>query len=159
ERSEVRRVGSERATRVDVRVIAATRRDLDREVQDGRFRDDLYHRLAVARVELPPLRRRRGDVAVLARRFYAELGADPASLAHELLRRWERYGWPGNVRQLRNTVARQIALGDLSESDLAPESAVDPSKLAAKGRDFLEAIIAQQLPLPLARLRVVQEFE
>ena len=69
ERGEVQRVGSGAWTRVDVRIIAATRRDLDREVQAGRFRDDLFFRLAVGRVELPPLRRRRGDIAVLARHF------------------------------------------------------------------------------------------
>jgi transcriptional regulator with GAF, ATPase, and Fis domain len=70
ERLEVRRVGGDRAIRVNVRVLAATRRDLDREVQAGRFRDDLYHRLAVARVELPALRDRHGDVELLARHFW-----------------------------------------------------------------------------------------
>src|SRR4029077_11022397 len=69
ERSEIRRVGASHPTRVDVRILAATRRDLDREVQLGRFRDDLFHRLAVGRLELPPLRARRGDVALLARSF------------------------------------------------------------------------------------------
>src|SRR5204862_4534863 len=113
ERSEIRRVGGERSIRVNVRVIAATRRDLDREVQAGRFRDDLFHRLAVARIELPPLRRRRGDVALLARFFCGLLGGTPTSLPSELLRRWETDPWPGNIRELRNAVARRLALGDL----------------------------------------------
>ncbi len=69
ERSEIRRVGGTRAIRCNVRVLAATRRDLDQEVQDGRFRDDLFHRLVVARVELPPLRKRAGDVVLLTRHF------------------------------------------------------------------------------------------
>src|SRR5262249_22135835 len=74
ERGEVRRVGGDRWLKVDVRILAATRRNLDVEVQEGRFRDDLFHRLAVARIELPPLRERKGDVAVLASHFSEEMG-------------------------------------------------------------------------------------
>ena len=83
--------------------------------QAGRFRDDLFYRLAVARIELPPLRRRRGDVAALARHFWDAAGGDPAR-AHRraALARWEDYAWPGNVRELRNAVARRLALGDLA---------------------------------------------
>jgi hypothetical protein len=87
ERSEVRRLGADRWIQVDVRVIAATRRDLDREVQVGRFRDDLFHRLTVARIELPPLRRREGDVRVLARHFWRQLGGAASALGEDLLRR------------------------------------------------------------------------
>src|SRR5258706_15218865 len=76
ERAEIRRVGGDKWIRVDVRVLAATRRDLDREVLAGRFRDDLFHRLAVGRIEVPPLRRRREDIATLARHFAVELGAE-----------------------------------------------------------------------------------
>jgi transcriptional regulator of aromatic amino acid metabolism len=106
ERGEVRRVGSEKAIKVDVRVLAATRRDLDHEVQEGRFRDDLFHRLAVARIELPPLRARKGDVRLLAAHFARELGGDERALGGELLARWDDSPWPGNVRELRNAVAR-----------------------------------------------------
>src|SRR4051812_5666912 len=116
ERSEVRRVGGEKTIRVDVRIIAATRRDLDREIEAGRFRDDLFHRLAVARIELPPLRDRRGDVAELCVAFCRELGADSAELLRsELFARWQAYRWPGNVRELRNAVMRYAALGELGE--------------------------------------------
>ncbi len=73
ERREVQRVGGGQWPRIDVRILAATRRDLDHEVQAGRFRDDLFFRLAVGRIELPPLRRRTGDVEVLARHFWREL--------------------------------------------------------------------------------------
>ncbi|MEQ9323385.1 MAG: sigma 54-interacting transcriptional regulator, partial [Polyangiaceae bacterium] len=99
ERSEFRRVGGGQVTRVDVRIIAATRRDLDHEVQQGRFRDDLFHRLAVGRVELPPLRRRAGDILVLARYFWEQLGGEPGGLTQKLLQRWEAYDWPGNIRE------------------------------------------------------------
>src|SRR3954464_13735699 len=106
ERSEVRRIGGKGWMRVDVRIIAATRRDLDREVQSGRFRDDLFFRLAVARVELPPLRRRRKDIALLAAHFWKELGGVPSQLTSDLVKRFEDYDWPGNVRELRNAIAQ-----------------------------------------------------
>src|SRR5205814_5128530 len=96
ERREVLPVGADRWIKVDVRVIAATRRDLDREVQEGRFRDDLFFRLAVTRIELPPLRRREGDVALLARHFWSELGGEDVPLPPDLLARLTAYSWPGN---------------------------------------------------------------
>ena len=113
ERGEIRRVGGDKWLKVDVRVLAATRRDLDREVQSGRFRDDLFHRLAVARIELPPLRHRQGDVPLLARHLWHLLGGDAGNLSDATLQRWSEEPWPGNVRELRNAVARHFALGDL----------------------------------------------
>jgi DNA-binding NtrC family response regulator len=154
ERGEIRRVGGDRFVKVDVRVLAATRRDLDRLVEEGRFRDDLLHRLAVARLELPPLRRRRGDVALLASRFCAELGGDPSQVPAPVLARWEEYAWPGNVRELRNAVARRIALGDLSQepaSRRVAEPATEP--------DFIDKILARRLPLATAREQVMAELE
>jgi DNA-binding NtrC family response regulator len=162
ERSEIRRVGSGTTVRVDVRIIAATRRDLDKQVQDERFRDDLFYRLAVGRIELPALRRRHGDISLLARHFWAALGGDPAALSGEALRRWEDADWPGNVRQLRNAVARALALGDLASGPDASEPAVHALPAAAAGArrdEFLDAVIAERLPLPVARMRVVKEFE
>jgi transcriptional regulator with GAF, ATPase, and Fis domain len=157
ERGEVRRVGGDRPIKVDTRVLAATRRDLDREVQAGRFRDDLYHRLAVARVELPALRRRAGDVPILARHFWRMLGGADEALSGDLLLRWDDYDWPGNVRELRNTVARRLALGELASSPGAPEGA---ALVAAEGKsDFLDALLAQGLPLMDARQRMIEEFE
>jgi transcriptional regulator with GAF, ATPase, and Fis domain len=153
ERSELRRVGGERPVVVDVRVLAATRRDLDREVQAGRFRDDLYHRLAVARIELPPLRRRAGDVAVLATHFAKELsgGAD-ARLPNALLTRWADYGWPGNVRELRNAVARYLAFGELAEQGAQSAPSQEPS-------DVFESLLSLGLPFSAARERMIEEFE
>jgi transcriptional regulator with GAF, ATPase, and Fis domain len=149
ERSDVRRVGSERVTKVDVRVMAATRRDLDREVQDGRFRDDLYFRLAVARVELPPLRERRGDIGVLAAHFWRTLGGREGPLPYELLSRFERYSWPGNVRELANAVARHLAIGDLDLVATRTAAAADP----------FEAILLMDQPFSTARQQAIAEFE
>jgi DNA-binding NtrC family response regulator len=161
ERSEIRRVGSGTAVRVDVRVIAATRRDLDKEVQEQRFRDDLFYRLAVGRIELPALRQRDGDIALLARHFWTQLGGDPHALSDDAIQRWGAEPWPGNVRQLRNAVARALALGDLSGADAtgyaAPVVAVSPASPAPDA--FLDAVIAERLPLPVARMHVVKEFE
>jgi DNA-binding NtrC family response regulator len=149
ERSEVRRVGTTKPTRVDVRVLVATCRDLDREAQAGRFRDDLYHRLAVARIELPPLRQRAGDVEVLARYFYEQLGLDPRTMDPSQLASWRDYHWPGNVRELRNAVTRYVALG---------ETAIPPADTPMAGRDVIEDVLARRLPLSLARRQVLDYF-
>ncbi len=166
ERSEVQRVGGERFSKVDVRVIAATRRDLDREVQEGRFRDDLFYRHAVSRIELPPLRQRRGDVTVLGTHFWERLGGKEAIPA-DLLDRFEHYGWPGNIRELHNAVARRIALGDLApvEATRAGHSAAPPATATATGSgntsttDVIEQTLALGLSFPAARERVVESFE
>jgi two-component system, NtrC family, response regulator HydG len=160
ERSEFRRVGGERAIQVDVRVIAATRRNLDREVEAGRFRDDLFHRLFVARIELPPLRRRHGDIALLANLFHAEMGGGNAGLPNAVLSRFEGYEWPGNVRELRNAVARYLVLGDTD--DAAPRGANAPplaSSVTPEHVDVIEEVLALRLPLMEARQRVVEAFE
>jgi two-component system, NtrC family, response regulator HydG len=162
ERSEVRRVGGEGARRVDVRVLAATRRNLDREVQSGRFRDDLFHRLAVTRAMLPPLRRRKGDVVLLARAF-AQAGAG-VTLPESLLRSWEEYAWPGNVRELRNAVARRMALGELqgwseTVSDDDPAVSSVSADAAADVAGVLERIVSRGLPLNVARQQVLEELE
>jgi len=163
ERSEIRRVGSGTTVRVDVRIIAATRRDLDKQVQQQQFRDDLFYRLAVGRIELPALRRRHGDIPVLARHFWSQLGGDPSTLPAAAMLRWEAEAWPGNVRQLRNAVARTLALGDLDGAlpgdAAAPGAAPPPPAAGPPQADFLDAVIAERLPLPMGRMRVVKEFE
>ena len=151
ERGEIRRVGGDRSIRVDVRILSATRRDLDREVQAGRFRDDLFHRLAVARIELPPLRERRGDITTLAKHFWTALGGDPRELTPDLTSRWEDLPWPGNVRELRNTVARRIALGDLAM--------VETQQRSAPSGDAIDELLQKDLPLVQARRYAIEDFE
>jgi DNA-binding NtrC family response regulator len=151
-RGEVQRVGSNAWTAFDVRVIAATRRDLDREVQEGRFREDLFYRLAVGRIELPPLRQRVGDVALLARHFWRDSARTDEPLPRDVIARLEAWHWPGNVRELENAIARYAALGDV---DLAHGIDVAPS---SSGNPF-EAILDEELPLVRAREKIVQAFE
>ena len=107
---EVRRVGDDIRRRVDVRVVAATNKDLDREVAAGRFRDDLRHRLHVLVVELPPLRERPGDVALLVDALVERIGRDrggaPPRIRRDVVDLLERSPWPGNVRQLENCLKR-----------------------------------------------------
>ena len=105
ERGEIRRVGAAKSKKVDVRILSATRRDIEAMVQSGHFRDDLYHRLAVARVELPPLRQRAGDIGPLVDHFFRGAGRDPIELPMALVARWETERWPGNVRELANVLA------------------------------------------------------
>jgi len=166
EKSEVRRLGADRAMRVDVRLIAATRRDLDKEVAAGRFRDDLFHRLAVGRIELPPLRKRLGDVALLARHFCVQLGGTKNQIPDDVLVRWQDHGWPGNVRELRNAVARYLSLGEAGREQAVrlvdagePVPPPAPEKGALTAGDPIAQVLEQNLALPVARQRVVEEFE
>jgi DNA-binding NtrC family response regulator len=165
ERGEVQRVGGDRWIPVNVRVLAATRRDLDAEVQAGRFREDLYYRLAVARVELPPLRARHGDVGLLVRHFWRKLDVGDHPLSDEIVARFEAYPWPGNVRELRNAVARRLALGELAPHPGAggprPSAAGASPAAAPQPADdrFMESVLGRDLPLPLARQEIVDEFE
>jgi len=116
DRRQLRRVGGSETRSVDVRVVAATHRSLEREVEDGRFRLDLYHRLAVVLVRVPPLREREGDVELLARHFVTSWNARPDDvLGPDTLERLRRQAWPGNVRELRNQIERLVLLGDAAE--------------------------------------------
>jgi two-component system response regulator AtoC len=121
---EIQPVGSGRVERVDVRIVACTNRDLLAEVRAGRFREDLYYRIAVVELVVPPLRERREDVPALAHEFalrYAErFGAEEVRLAPALVERLASFDWPGNVRQLENAVARMVALSGGGE--IGPES-------------------------------------
>jgi len=112
EQGECQRLGASRPERLNVRVIAATHQDLGTLVAQGRFRSDLFYRLNIVPLELPPLRERTGDVRLLAERFLTELaqshGVEPPALASSALRRLRRYSWPGNVRELRNLIERCV---------------------------------------------------
>jgi DNA-binding NtrC family response regulator len=158
ERREVRRIGGTETINADVRVLAATRRDLDRAVAQGTFRDDLFHRLAVARVELPPLRKRGDDVALLAQRFWTDLGGE-GSLPAPFVLRAQAHTWPGNVRELRNAVARELALGDLHAALSAEGDQGDAPGERAGTADMFGRVLALELPMTRARELVSEEFE
>jgi transcriptional regulator with GAF, ATPase, and Fis domain len=161
QRGEVQRLGSTRWTKVDVRLLAATRRDLEREIQAGRFRDDLYYRLCVARVALPPLRERAGDVELLARSFWGHLGGT-GTLPEELEEQLTAYGWPGNVRELFNVIARRVALGDLAvaprPSVTADQGSSPPEVVSRSERDIIDDVIQRALPFAKARQHVLDAF-
>ncbi len=111
-----RRLGGERLVNVDIRIISSTNRDLNTEVQQGRFRQDLLYRLNVVNLSLPPLRERRGDVAILVHYFLQEFSGatnkNCVAITPEALRVLEQYRWPGNVRELRNVIQRAVVFCD-----------------------------------------------
>ncbi len=113
---EVERIGEARPIKIDVRVLAATNANLDEMVRQGTFREDLFYRLNVIPVQLPPLRERRDDVPLLVRDMLQRLGAQSVpprtdvTFSQEAMRRLMAYDWPGNIRQLENTVERALAL-------------------------------------------------
>lgn len=128
---EIERVGGTGSKKVDVRVIAATNRDLEREVSQGRFREDLYYRLNVIPLHLPPLRERGGDVLLLARHFLeifcAKKGRVPLSLSGDAMKVLSAYSWPGNVRELVNFMERLSILvdGDIIHTRDLPRKILD----------------------------------
>jgi len=150
---EVRRVGGSTVTKVDVRVVTATNRDLSQLVREGRFREDLFYRLAVVKVRVPPLRERREDVPELVRHFVARVAqeAGPCEVTDPALDALVRYDWPGNIRQLDNELRRAAALSrglvdldSLSEEVRENRSSrpADPSSLGLDGRD-LRALVEE----------------
>ena len=113
---EVERIGSTRTIRLDVRVIAATNRELEREVERKSFRQDLYYRIHVVHVQLPPLRERTGDVPLLAEHFASELGdamgKTVRGFTHDAMKALTAYHWPGNNRELKNVVERAMNVAE-----------------------------------------------
>ncbi|HEY0194753.1 MAG TPA: sigma 54-interacting transcriptional regulator [Kofleriaceae bacterium] len=149
EEREVRPVGSAAPRPIDVRVIAATHRPLARAVNDGSFREDLYYRLAVFEIVLPPLRERRDDIVVLANHFYAAATGRGEPLPPEVTLSLMSRSWPGNVRELRNFVERSAILGwGARGAAPAPSSSAE-----------LDAFASADLPLKDARERCLGEFE
>jgi DNA-binding NtrC family response regulator len=128
EQSEVMPVGETRPQAVDVRVLAATNADLEQRVQEGKFREDLYYRLSVIRIHVPPLRERREEIPHLSTYFLREacerLGKPDVHLSSVTLDLFDRYWWPGNVRQLRNEVQRAVAMSP-------PGGTIEPDQLSA----------------------------
>ena len=155
EAREIRRLGSNTQTPVDVRIITATNRDLRAEVNGGRFRSDLYFRLAVVKIPLPPLRQRAEDIPTIVEKLLSGLGSDARVKASLLdpafVVQLQRAAWPGNIRELRNHLERCVVLqetllpGEGEESAPAPESGSSP--------------IDPRVPYPEARRRALDTFE
>jgi two-component system response regulator AtoC len=135
---EIRRVGESKARQLDVRILAATARDLEADVQEGEFRSDLYYRINVVRIHLPPLRHRVDDVPVLLQHFLGlfneSLGLEIEGFEPEAVKALSAYSWPGNIRELENVVERAMVLADgvrIGVEDL-PDGLRDP-KGSVKG--------------------------
>src|SRR5204862_7666699 len=124
--SEIMPVGETRPQRVDVRVLAATNADLEQRVAEGKFREDLYYRLSVIRIHVPPLRDRREEISHLSTFFLRDaaerLSKPDVQLSSATLDTFSQYWWPGNVRQLRNEIQRAVAMS-------VPGSSIEPSHL------------------------------
>jgi DNA-binding NtrC family response regulator len=152
EARQVRRVGENHSRQVDVRVIAATNRKLEREVNHGRFREDLYFRLSVVTVRVPPLREHLEDIPVLVNLFLGKLGATHHRnlFTDEVLGEMQRYEWPGNVRELRNYVERAVVLD--AAGPTSARRSLYPGTGAATAIDLDE-------PFTQAKKRIVDEFE
>jgi DNA-binding NtrC family response regulator len=151
------RVGGTRPIEVDVRVVAATHRNLEEEVKAGRFREDLYYRLKVVEVELPPLRERAEDVPALAQRFLEEVtdrvGREKKRIGEDALAALVRYPWPGNVRELRNAIEQAVVL--------APRPVLEASDLRLPGPEGPPTAEAGNAGLAFsdAKKRAVERFE
>ncbi len=137
---EIRRIGGTAQIPVNVRVVAASNQELGECVRKGQFREDLYYRLNVVRIDIPPLRDRAGDVGLLAQHFVAELSARHGTavrgVSSAALMFLERYGWPGNVRELRNVLERAILLSESNQvmpTDLPAELIEAPATRPAAG--------------------------
>jgi len=143
ESGEIRPVGGDQAKRVRVRVVAATHRNVEEEVRAGRFREDLYYRLAVVKLHVPPLRERPEDIEPLARKFAAASGI--ANLPIDVVERLCARSWPGNARELRNVIQAYAALGALPDDEAAKKQLldvalgdfVDPTRPYAEQKDAL----------------------
>ncbi len=144
EEHKVRPVGSNREVPVDVRIIAATNRDLAEEVRQGRFREDLYYRLNVLSIRMPSLRERKEDIEVLARHFVhtlsTQLGVEPVPLDSRQLARLYAYHWPGNVRELRNVIERCLLLGSTPDRCLSHPVGVDDEVCEEEDDLLLETV-------------------
>jgi transcriptional regulator with PAS, ATPase and Fis domain len=148
---EFERVGESHTTKVDVRVVAATNSDLHRMVADGQFREDLYYRLNVIPVRIPPLRERKEDIPLLVQHFLEKFQRDGASsgngtrplltVSQEAMRRLMSYAWPGNVRQLENAIERAVAFG-------AGRSQIDVLDLPPEVQQAQETVVPTDVALP-----------
>ena len=174
---EIRRVGGARPTQVNVRIVASTNRDLRRHVNSGQFRADLYYRLAVIQIRMPPLRERLEDMSLLVRSLLSDIAEDRNLEVHiepdtQLIDALSRHSWPGNVRELRNYLEQLVILrtapdlaadGDpakaklLAGSDGSAAPGASGAAPTSVGADAFEAL--QRLPLRMAKAELLERFE
>ena len=162
EQREVRRVGSGKTRSVDVRVVAATNRNLLEEVRAGRFREDLYYRLAVVELHLPPLRERHEDLELLVEHLLKRNQAD-LKISPHVLELFKAYRWPGNVRELANVVERAIPFTDGSEITLdgLPDALRSPrvGGPPPRGRSNAAVRAGSEMPFKDAKEKLIEAFE
>ncbi|MBN2359686.1 MAG: sigma 54-dependent Fis family transcriptional regulator [Deltaproteobacteria bacterium] len=151
ERREIQRVGGTTTVVADTRIIAATNRDLRSMVARGEFREDLYYRLAVVNIAIPPLRERREDIELLVDAFLVQLGKTRSDLPAGALQRFMDHDWPGNARELKNAVERSVVLGEL----VAP---VRTSASSAAGEDPAPSC-SLQIPFKEQKAELIEKFE
>jgi transcriptional regulator with GAF, ATPase, and Fis domain len=176
ESREVRRIGSTKTTQVDIRVVAATNRDLGVEVNRGRFREDLFYRLAVARVHVPPVRDRKEDIPLLIEHILQSTpGGENAYIAPDTIDLMMKHDWPGNVRELRNVIERAVLLSEVPAQDSLRRAATanpvagraevgideqsNPSVTASQPGAVLTVPVDVSIPFKTAKQNVVTEFE
>jgi DNA-binding NtrC family response regulator len=167
EKREVKPVGGNRRVQLDVRILSATNRDLEHEVSAGTFREDLFWRLGVIRVQIPPLRKRPDDIPLLCDHFLADLAAragsaQPPRLGYETMEKLKEYPWPGNVRELRNFLERSVILAGALSGSGAPLDLQGPAGMGLRrdASDPDEVLrVSFDAPFKDAKDRLVSEFE
>jgi DNA-binding NtrC family response regulator len=166
EKQEIKPVGGNRRVQLDVRIVCATNRDLEAEVETGGFRQDLFYRLGVIRIQLPPLRKRPEDIPMLADHFLAELaarhGVPPARLSYDTMARLKEHGWPGNVRELRNFLERSVILAGALQGASKALDLPPPVRATARrdGADPDEVLVVDfDQPFKDEKDRLVSTFE
>ena len=167
ERRRIRRVGGKRDIAIDIRIVAATHRDLPRAINKGRFREDLYYRLAVVKAKVPPLRERLEDVPMLVAHFLEELpGGDKVKLKQRTIDNLCRHDYPGNVRELRNLIERAVIMSDSGHTQTLSTSLEGPSQSGASSAtgqqgqdDVLQALVDISVPYKRAKSDLVSAFE
>jgi DNA-binding NtrC family response regulator len=160
---EFERLGGTKAIRVDVRIVAATNRNLEQTVKDGRFREDLYHRLNVIPIVLPPLRERRADIPILANHFMQRSSVETkksfTGIRADALEQLMAYDWPGNVRELANTIERAVVLApgpEIGLADLPARMTAAETTPPPEGLSYKKAIDAYRRDLILKTLERTQ---
>jgi DNA-binding NtrC family response regulator len=160
---EFERLGGIKSIRVDVRIVAATNRDLEKAVKDGRFREDLYHRLNVIPITLPPLRERKADIPILANHFVKRSSVETkkrfTGIRAEALEQLMGYDWPGNVRELANAIERAVVLGpgpEIGPADLPARITTAVTAQSLEGLSYKKAIDAYRTDLILKTLERTQ---